>query len=44
METYQVPDLVKPSDEIIALGHEVYPSLSHALQKLKEVVLPDFVN
>ena len=44
MQTYQVPDLVKPSDEIIALGHEVYPSLSHALQKLKEVVLPDFVN
>ncbi|WP_438465927.1 HAD family hydrolase [Marinomonas sp. PE14-40] len=41
METYQVPDLVKPSDEIIALGHEVYPSLSHVLQKLKGVLSLD---
>jgi len=34
-KAYQVPDLVEPSDEVIALGHEIHPSLSHVLQKLK---------
>jgi len=39
-ETYQVPDLVEPSDEVIALGHEIHPSLSHILQALKAQYAP----
>lgn len=35
MQTFQIPDLVTPSDEIIALGHNIQPSLHHVLQSLK---------
>lgn len=33
--TYQVPDLVEPTAEVMALGHQVLPSLTHVLQTLK---------
>ena len=39
-KTYQVPDLVEPSDEIMALGHEIHPSLSQILQTLKAQYAP----
>ncbi|GAK82681.1 hypothetical protein JCM19238_224 [Vibrio ponticus] len=35
MQTYQIPDLVEPNDELIALGHKIRPSLSAVLQELK---------
>jgi len=35
MQTFQIPDLVEPSDEIIALGHAIKPSLADVLHKLK---------
>lgn len=35
MQTYQIPDLVEPSEEIIALGHKIKPSLSAVLEELK---------
>ncbi|NVD07729.1 HAD family phosphatase [Vibrio sp. JPW-9-11-11] len=35
MTTFQVPDLVEPSDEVKALGHHIVPSLNHALSYLK---------
>lgn len=36
MTTYQIPDLVEPSDEVKALGHQILPSLSHVLARLKQ--------
>ncbi len=36
MQTFQIPDLVQPSDAILALGHTVSPSLSNVLHTLKE--------
>lgn len=36
MQVYQVPDLVKPSAEIIALGHTISDSLADVLNNLKE--------
>lgn len=35
MMSYQIPDLVEPCDDIIALGHKISPSLSHVLASLK---------
>ncbi|USD36696.1 HAD family phosphatase [Ferrimonas sp. SCSIO 43195] len=35
MITYQIPDLVDPSDEVIALGHTVLPSMVQVLEDLK---------
>ncbi|NLS11695.1 HAD family phosphatase [Vibrio sp. SM6] len=35
MTTYQVPDLVEPNSEILALGHTVLPSLNDVLTQLK---------
>ena len=35
MQTFQIPDLVQPSAEILALGHTVNPSLSDVLTVLK---------
>ncbi len=36
MQVYQVPDLVKPCADIIALGHTIRDSLSDALNHLKK--------
>ncbi|ANS88039.1 Putative pyrophosphatase PpaX [Vibrio scophthalmi] len=35
MRTFQIPDLVEPSEEIKALGHEIEPSMMTVLAKLK---------
>jgi len=35
MKTYQIPDLVQPCEDIIALGHQISPSLNHVLNELK---------
>lgn len=35
MHTFQIPDLVEPSDEIKALGHDIEPSMKAVLAKLK---------
>lgn len=35
MMTYQIPDLVEPNKEILALGHQVMPSLHEVLIMLK---------
>lgn len=35
MQAYQIPDLVQPSDDIVALGHKIRPSLSAVLEELK---------
>lgn len=35
MHTFQIPDLVEPSEEIKALGHEIEPSMIDVLAKLK---------
>ncbi len=34
MATYQIPDLVEPSHEVLALGHRVVPSMHHVLAEL----------
>lgn len=36
MITFQIPDLVEPSDEIKQLGHTILPSLSDVLAQLKQ--------
>ncbi|EGA64279.1 HAD family phosphatase [Vibrio brasiliensis] len=36
MTTYQIPDLVEPSEEVKALGHQIVPSLSQVLAQLKQ--------
>ncbi len=36
MIAYQIPDLVEPCEEVLALGHSILPSLSHVLASLKE--------
>jgi len=36
MQTFQIPDLVQPNPEILALGHTVSPSLSDVLTVLKQ--------
>ena len=36
MQVYQVPDLVIPDQEIIALGHQIQPSLDVVLTQLKQ--------
>ena len=33
----QIPDLVKPSAEVIALGHQISPSLTNILTQLKTI-------
>lgn len=35
MITYQIPDLVMPSDDVVALGHRIRPTLSDVLEELK---------
>jgi len=35
MQVHQVPDLVKPTDDIIALGHNIDKSLLDVLNNLK---------
>ncbi|WP_028111998.1 HAD family hydrolase [Ferrimonas kyonanensis] len=35
MITYQIPDLVAPSDEVLAYGHTVLPSMVQVLDDLK---------
>lgn len=35
MHTFQIPDLVQPSDDIIALGHKIEPSMFNVLDTLK---------
>ncbi len=35
MQVYQVPDLVKPCEEVIALGHNISGSLTDVLNQLK---------
>ena len=37
MQTFQIPDLVEPTQEILALGHTVSPSLADVLVSLKTV-------
>ncbi len=34
MQTYQIPDLVEPSAEVIAFGHRIVPSMHHVLNEL----------
>lgn len=34
MITYQIPDLVEPSEEVLTLGHTILPSLSAALKNI----------
>lgn len=36
MITYQIPDLVAPSEEVLALGHHVRSSLDDVLDELKQ--------
>jgi len=36
MQTFQIPDLVQPSAEILKLGHTVSSSLSVVLADLKQ--------
>ncbi|EAR53393.1 CbbY family protein [Photobacterium sp. SKA34] len=36
MQTFQIIDLVKPSEEIKALGHGIYTSMNEVLIKLKQ--------
>ncbi|CAH0535636.1 Phosphorylated carbohydrates phosphatase [Vibrio stylophorae] len=36
MQTFQIPDLVEPSDEVRALGHIVLPSMEQVLEQLKQ--------
>ncbi|SDI53276.1 haloacid dehalogenase superfamily, subfamily IA, variant 3 with third motif having DD or ED [Ferrimonas sediminum] len=36
MITYQIPDLVNPSDEVLAFGHTVLPSMVQVLDDLKQ--------
>lgn len=36
MTTFQVPDLVEPCSEVIALGHQIMPSLNDVLDVLKK--------
>ncbi len=38
MQTFQIPDLVEPSDDIIALGHTIEPSMFAVLNRLKSVL------
>ncbi len=35
MVTYQIPDLVEPCKDVLALGHQVHPSLEVVLAELK---------
>ena len=35
MQTYQIPDLVQPSDEIVQLGHHIHSSMTEVLKKLQ---------
>ncbi|MCG6217356.1 HAD family hydrolase [Vibrio furnissii] len=35
MIAYQIPDLVMPSDDVVALGHRIRPNLSDVLEELK---------
>lgn len=35
MTTYQIPDLLEPSEEVKALGHSIQPSLLNVLAELK---------
>ncbi|WP_172562772.1 HAD family hydrolase [Vibrio furnissii] len=35
MIAYQIPDLVMPSDDVVALGHRIRPTLSDVLDELK---------
>jgi HAD superfamily hydrolase (TIGR01509 family) len=35
MITYQIPDLVEPSEEVIQLGHQILPSMIDVLIDLK---------
>ncbi|MCW8334463.1 HAD family hydrolase [Vibrio paucivorans] len=37
MTTFQVPDLVEPCPEVLALGHSIQPSLHHVLTQLKSL-------
>ena len=37
MITFQIPDLVKPSAEVIELGHQISPSLTNILTQLKTI-------
>ncbi|TEW53988.1 HAD family phosphatase [Psychromonas sp. RZ22] len=37
MQVYQVPDLVTPSSNIIALGHQIKPSLEIVLKELQSI-------
>nr|WP_086937904.1 HAD family phosphatase [Thaumasiovibrio occultus] len=36
MTTFQIPDLVAPSDEVKALGHHIHPSMDDVLQVLQQ--------
>ncbi len=36
MSTYQIPDLVEPSDEVRKFGHSIVPSLHDVLSELKQ--------
>ncbi|MEJ6122996.1 HAD family phosphatase [Vibrio sp. 2-Bac 85] len=36
MQVFQVPDLVIPDQQVIALGHHIEPSLDHVLTHLKQ--------
>ncbi|MEL0629535.1 HAD family phosphatase [Psychromonas aquatilis] len=36
MQVYQVPDLVVPDQDIIALGHKIKPSMDQVLAELKQ--------
>ena len=38
MHTFQIPDLVEPSDDIIALGHTIEPSMFAVLNRLKSAL------
>lgn len=41
LQMFQIPDLVTPDKDIIALGHTIAPSLSNVLQQLKAVKLTE---
>ncbi|RJG51318.1 HAD family hydrolase [Motilimonas pumila] len=36
MTTFQIPDLVAPNEQVLALGHQVMPSLAHVLTHLQQ--------
>ncbi|GAL09158.1 hypothetical protein JCM19233_123 [Vibrio astriarenae] len=38
METFQIPDLVQPSSDVIKLGHAILPTMNDVLIHLQKKV------